>query len=105
MRSHRYVDRPRGTTGAFRVPGSPLPPPTGPRNLLDDYLAPRDEDDESHLVTCPSCGHVFDPRTGGRDALFCECRQGALHHELGHAALKIDCRGDHGTLKVTISAE
>jgi len=26
-------------------------------------------------------------------------------HELGHAALKIDCRGDHGTLKVTISAE
>ena len=24
-------------------------------------------------------------------------------HELGHAAVKIDCRGTHGTLKVTIS--
>jgi len=56
---------PRGTTGAFRVPGSPLPPPSPPRDLLGDFLAESPgEGSRDERVTCPSCGHVFDPRSG-----------------------------------------
>jgi len=57
---------PRGTTGTFRVPGTPLPPPPGPKNLLDDFLADEDAGTGGHRVTCPRCGHVFDPEAEGQ---------------------------------------